>query len=43
MFGLSAGDLFFIVLILGVVHGIMFAVDRVRRRKASQRSDSDPN
>lgn len=32
----SAGDIFFIVFILGVIHGIMAVVGLMRKRKASR-------
>jgi hypothetical protein len=32
MQGISFGDVFFIVLILGVIHGIMFLVTFLRKR-----------
>lgn len=32
----STGDIFFIIFILGVIHGIMLAVGMVRRRKATR-------
>lgn len=30
----SAGDIFFVIFILGVIHGIMLVLGYVRRRKA---------
>lgn len=42
----STGDIFFIIFILCVIHGIMLAVGFVRRRKAARRGlpghDSTP-
>lgn len=34
MSNFTAGDIFFIIFILGVIHGIMLALSYVRRRKA---------
>ena len=34
----TAGDIFFIIFILCVIHGIMLIVGAVRRRKASRQS-----
>lgn len=36
MSNFSAGDIFFIIFILGVIHGIMLIVGLVRRRKAGK-------
>ncbi len=41
MFDFTAGDLFFVILILGVIHGIMLAVDQARRRKSRRQSSGD--
>ena len=38
----TVGDISFIVFILCVIHGIMFAVGRVRRRKKDRNAESDP-
>ncbi len=38
----SAGDVLFILLILGVIHGIMQGIGYLRRRKAQARADKDP-
>lgn len=38
----SAGDLLFIVFILGVIHGIMLLVGLARRRKARRESGPPP-
>lgn len=39
---IGLGDILFILLILGVIHGIMYAVTRARQRKSeSQETESD--
>lgn len=38
----SLGDALFILLILGVIHGIMQAVGYVRRRKAQEQAGRNP-
>jgi len=38
----SAGDVLFILLILGVIHGIMQGIGYLRRRKAQEQADKDP-
>ena len=38
----TLGDIGFIVFILCVIHGIMLAVGRVRRRKKDRNAGSDP-
>ena len=43
MIDVTAGDIFFIVLILGVIHGIMLAVEQVRRRKSRRQASGDRN
>jgi hypothetical protein len=45
MSNVGIGDVFFILLILGVVHGIMHLVDRSRQRKsaADKLEDDSPN
>jgi hypothetical protein len=42
MFDFSTGDIFFIALVLCVIHGIMLAVGWARRRKARRIGKSDP-
>jgi hypothetical protein len=37
----SAGDIFFIIFILCVIHGIMLALGYVRRRKAKRTSKGE--
>jgi hypothetical protein len=38
----STGDIFFIVLIFIVIHGIMAAVGRARQRKADRAGKAEP-
>ena len=38
----SVGDIFFIVFILGVIHGIMAAIGWARQRKARRAGKTDP-
>ena len=40
MDGFSTGDILFIVLILGVIHGIMAAIGWQRRRRAKRKGAS---
>lgn len=35
------GDVIFIILILGVIHGIMYLVTQAKRRKSRVEDDSD--
>lgn len=39
MQNVGIGDVIFIVLILGVIHGIMYWVSSARKRKSSQSKD----
>jgi hypothetical protein len=40
MHNVGSGDIFFIVLILGVIHGIMYLVTQARKRKSQAKDDS---
>jgi hypothetical protein len=41
MQNVGLGDVIFIILILGVVHGIMYLVSSGRKRRSSSKDDSE--
>lgn len=41
MSNVGLGDLFFIVLVLGAIHGILYSIQRLRARKSSKEPTSD--
>jgi hypothetical protein len=43
MQNVGLGDVIFIILILGVVHGIMHLVSLSRKRNSSSKDDSEPS
>ena len=41
MQNVGIGDVIFIILILGVIHGIMYLIMSARKRKSQTKDDSD--
>ncbi len=40
MQNVGVGDVIFIILVLGIIHGIMYLVTRARKRKSQAKDDS---